>query len=393
MIQRRVLALVVAPLAFLLPSLCAAGDNPPQTTSTSKVTQEKLTSQGRIAIIRGLGAELAYARRPFPLGKTGVTIKNGVVADEQKVSMAVAAYGVAIKPGDQARITQIVFKPKSIIFELNGGPERKQKWYEHIEIDGMGGAYSPAQNIPPEQLNIHGSYVMLAFDKQVPNVSPEEVKKTLGTVLNFNARSASEAYLDTVPPKVKKAITTHQVLVGMDQDMVLMALGRPFQKIREKDPITGNQYEEWIYGQPPQEVKFVRFIGDEVVRLEIMQVNGQKLVKTEKEVDLKKPTVDVAQQTNQPQVVPVNRPSLRRPGEDGPDENTGSGGAVSTQPYPQQVPTNMPGGPTGPDPNAPQGGGPTPPVAQPPPMPVPTRTQTSTPDDNGPPMPGGPGPN
>ena len=51
------------------------------------------------------------------------------------------------------------------------------------------------------------------------------------------------------------------------------------------------EYEEWIYGAPPEDVDFVRFVGDEVVRVETMKVDGQKIVRIDKEVDLNTPTV------------------------------------------------------------------------------------------------------
>ena len=417
MTQRRLFALVVAPIAFLLVSWCAFGDDATQiktasTTQTSASTSsgEKLNSQNRMLIIRGLQAELGYARRPFPMGRGGVTLKNGAIADESKLTTAVAAYGPALKPGDQARITQVIFRQKSIIFEINGGPVRKKKWYEHIEIDAMGGGYSPGQNQQStENMNMHGTFVQLAFDNYVPNLNGDQVKKMLDPVLDFNAKSATQAYLDTVPPKVKAAIQNHQILVGMDHDMVVIAKGRPGQKVREKDPITGNEFEEWIYGNPPQEVQFVRFNGDEVVRLEVMQVNGQKVIKTEKEIDApKKPTVDVAQQGGQPQVVPVNRPSLRRPGEDGPDDNGDAPASPRTSASPQQIPpTTTPGGPDdpnqggarpsptpgGPGVDIPQAGPQTGPgQTQPMSLPIPTTTRTTIPDNNGPPQ-NGPGPN
>jgi hypothetical protein len=103
-------------------------------------------------------------------------------------------------------------------------------------------------------------------------------------VLDFNARNKEQAYLDTVPPKVKEAIQAHHVLVGMNQEMVLHAKGKPPKKVRERAGET--QYEEWIYGEAPADVDFVRFVGDEVVRVETMKVNGEKIVRTEKEVIL-----------------------------------------------------------------------------------------------------------
>src|SRR5436309_12730960 len=99
----------------------------------------------------------------------------------------------------------------------------------------------------------------------------------------------------------------------MNREMVTTSKGRPPKKTREKDGET--EYEEWIYGEPPHDVDFVRFVGDEVVRVETMKVGGEKVVRTEKEVQLpEQPTV--AKGSDEPEVRPANAPTLRRPGED-----------------------------------------------------------------------------
>jgi hypothetical protein len=46
----------------------------------------------------------------------------------------------------------------------------------------------------------------------------------------------------------------------MNREMLIYAKGRPPKKIREKDGEV--EYEEWIYGEPPQDVDFVRMVGD-----------------------------------------------------------------------------------------------------------------------------------
>src|SRR5256885_16874603 len=74
------------------------------------------------------------------------------------------------------------------------------------------------------------------------------------------------------------------------------------------------KYEDWVAGAPPQDVDFVRFVGDEVVRVETMKVDGEKLVRTEKEVNIERPTV--AKTSSEPAVRPPGAPSLRRPGEE-----------------------------------------------------------------------------
>jgi hypothetical protein len=153
-----------------------------------------------------------------------------------------------------------------------------------------------------------------------------------------------EAYLDTLPPKVRDAVKQHQVLVGMNRDMVMAAKGRPPKKIREKDGEV--EYEEWIYGEPPQDVDFVRLAGDEVVRLEIMKVDGQKIVRSEKEVELEQPTV--AKGSTEPQVRPPNAPSLRRPGEDA-DPSSPAAGGRAPAPLPPPDPMGQDGPPAPPN--------------------------------------------
>jgi hypothetical protein len=166
------------------------------------------------------------------------------------------------------------------------------------------------------------------FDNYVPELNPQQLKDLLWPVFDFNAKSAAEAYMETVPPKVKDAIKNHHVLVGMNREMVIYAKGRAPKKVREK--VEENEYEEWIYGDPPQDVDFVRFNGDEVVRVETMKVNGEKSLRTEKEVDLEGATAVAKSSTGSEEMPaggPSKPPSLRRPGEapevdsptDGPD--------------------------------------------------------------------------
>jgi hypothetical protein len=78
-------------------------------------------------------------------------------------------------------------------------------------------------------------------------------------------------------------------------------------------------------------VDFVRFVGDEVVWVETMKMSGEKIVRTDKEVDIA-PQPSVAQ-GQEPGTRPVNAPpSLRRPGE--PVENTNPTTVPSSGPQP-----------------------------------------------------------
>jgi len=276
----------------------------------------RISKETRHEIIQAFNAELVYIRTSFPMGKTGLKLKNGAVTPSgSELQHLMALWGPAAKPGDRARISDIVIKEDHIRFEINGGPIKKKKWYQHIEISGSAsGTITPSES----SANPRGSFVDLYFDKYVPEVTGPELKQLLRPVFDFDAKSAVEAYLETVSPKVKEAIKNHHVLVGMNHDMVIYAMGRPANKVREHDGGVedGVEYEEWIYGTPPQDVDFVRFVGDEVVRVETMKMDGQKIVRIEKEVDLGAPTVAKKQEDR-----PATAPTLRRPGEEMPESN------------------------------------------------------------------------
>jgi hypothetical protein len=272
--------------------------------------QEHISKQTRLDLVRAFNAELVYIRTPFPMGKKGLTLKHGELRPNgQELEQMMAMWGPAAKAGDRARISEIVIKEDRIHFEINGGPVKKQKWYQRIQVGGAGGMTPIAPSDP--NANPRGSYVDLIFDKYVPELSPQQLKDLLHPVFDFNAKSAVEAYLDTLPPKCREAIKSHHVLVGMNREMVITAKGRPPKKIREKDGDT--DYEDWIYGEPPQDVDFVRFVGDEVARVETMKIDGEKEVRTEKEVDLH--TEPAVAKQEEPEIRPANSPTLRRPGE------------------------------------------------------------------------------
>ena len=316
-------------LAILLVfcSLTLAGNTPPP--RISKETREE--------IVHAFNAELVYIRTSFPMGKTGLKLKNGTVTPNgPELQQLMALWGPAAKPGDRARISDVVIKEDHIRFEINGGPI-KHKWYQHIQISaGASGTITPSDS----SANSHGSFVDLYFEKYVPEMTGPELKQLLRPVFDFDAKSALDAYLETVSPQVKNAIQNHRVLVGMNREMVIYAKGRPPKKVRERaDEV---EYEEWIYGTPPQDVDFVRFVGDEVVRVETMKVDGQKIVRVEKEVDLGTPTVAKTQEGR-----PANAPTLRRPGEEMPESTPANPSGT-----PPMAPPPVPTGPgTDPGPN------------------------------------------
>jgi hypothetical protein len=315
-------------LFALMFCVAVAGANDPKTLPPH------ISKQTRMDLIRAFNAELVYVRSPFPMGKTGLTLKDGKLSPNgEELQRMMAMWGPAAKPGDQARISEILVKNDRIHFEINGGPVKKQKLYQRVQVGGGGGMTSVAPSDP--NANPRGSYVDLVFDNYVPELQPQELKDLLHPVFDFNAKSNVEAYLDTLPPKIRDAIKNHQVLVGMNREMVMAAKGRPPKKIREKEGET--EYEEWIYGEPPQDVDFIRLAGDEVVRLETMKVGGEKVVRTEKEVNLEQPSV--AKSSSEPR--PANAPTLRRAGEE--IDSTSPAGNRAPPPLPPPDPIGQDG--------------------------------------------------
>jgi len=311
-------------------------------------------------LVRDLNAEFVFLRKPLPLGGRGVVLSpDGTVAPgDMELRQLVADYGSAGKIGDRVQITNVTFKDNNIIFEINGGPVKKKKWYQHIEIGGMGGMAPVAPG--PDNTKAYGSFIVLRFPGHIPDLTSGQVKRMLAPVLDFSSLSPAESFTKSMPPLVADAIKEHNVLVGMDRQMVEYARGRPDRKIREKDE-QGVAYEEWLYGFPPQEVQFIRFVGDYVTRVEIMTVDGKKIVRTEKEVDLsgEKPKPVEAKTETPP---PAQAPTLRRPGET-PAQQTApttirTGGTVAPPVAPRPDPAGQPTPSPFPDPSVPQQGPP-----------------------------------
>lgn len=302
-----------------------------------------LTKQTRLELIRTMEAEFGFAKKVIPKGTKGLqlTTTGQITPDENTVVMEVATNGPAARPGDKVQITQVLIKDRSIRFELNGGPKKKGHWYDHIEVGGAGGMSTVHQE---KNANAKGSYLDLEFPKYVPEMTAADVKTLLAPVIDFSVKSPTQAYLDTLPPKIKTAIANHEALVGMSKDMVIDALGRPPKRLRERDG--DSDYEEWIYGEPPGDVQFVRFVNEEVIRVEHAQVGGQREIKTAREVkvnpvtgaatvvDPNAPATAAANapapggettaptQTAQARKAPAKPPTMRRPGEE-PEFNPG----------------------------------------------------------------------
>ena len=134
---------------------------------------------------------------------------------------------------------------------------------DHIEI-GMG-----TQTTPISQSNTNapsGTSIALLFDKKVPPLKAAEIKKMLAPVLDFEKRSPTENYVETLPAPVQEAIKQKKAIEGMTPDQVLLAMGRPRHKERSTNK-DGVDTEDWVYGDPPGKITFVTFESSKVVKV------------------------------------------------------------------------------------------------------------------------------
>ncbi len=235
-----------------------ANPNPP-----SKSQSGPLQPMSRLSLVRYIDGELVQIVRAIPSGKKGFHLKAGAPLNENALRMAVSSAGAAIRPGDRAQITNLSFKEKEIVVDVNGGGRGKTRLRDRIQVD-MGGIPT-VTTVPdtPVETNV-GATIFLDFDKPLPDMTAEELQQYLSEVIDFSKRhSAAVQWVDTLPPEIQKAIQDKQPVVGMDHEMVLAALGRPDRKVREKGA-DGNEIEDWIYGTPPAKTIFVSFEGDKV---------------------------------------------------------------------------------------------------------------------------------
>src|SRR5215468_1043730 len=320
---------------FALLAVASAGDKD-SAPKPSNGKSPRMSKQTRMDLIRLVNAELVYVRSPFPMGKDGLKLRDGVVTPSgPQLAQMMAMWGPAAKNGDAVRITNVIFKDNMVHVEINGGPVKKTKWYQRISVGGAGGETPVAPSDP--NANARGSFVDVFFDPYIPEMTGQQFKQILRPVLDFDSKSPEEAYLETIPPNAKEAIQNHIVLVGMNREMVTYSKGRPPKKVREREEDT--EYEEWIYGEPPQDVQFVRFVGDEVVKLETMKVDGTKTVKVDKEISLE-PVTKIAK--DEDAIRPAGAPTLRRPGEESDTPLPGGSGTAPRDNRPTNVPNPGP---------------------------------------------------
>jgi hypothetical protein len=230
---------------------------------------DKLSFDERVEIERGLSAEFATAKVILPHAKKPLVIHSDGSYDKAAWEDALRETGPAARLGDQIQITNVKIESNKILLEINGGT-KSGHWYDHVEI-GMGGSTSPVsrdQNGHP----MNGSHVELVFPGAIPSLKSAEIRRMLAPIFDFEKHSAADQYVDRLPEPVKKAIKEQRAIEGMDHDQVLMAMGKPRNKSRETNK-DGDEVENWVYGEPPGKMIFVKFTEGKVVEVKDSYAN------------------------------------------------------------------------------------------------------------------------
>jgi hypothetical protein len=225
---------------------------------------DKLTFEERVELVRGLMAEYATVKQFLPRSKKALPFESTGSYDKKLWEERGQEHGPAARVGDLVQISKVELGDDKIELEINGGFKGGRKWYERIQV-GMG---TSGRTYPVSTQNTNapgGTSIVILFHKPLEAMKAADVKKILGPVLDFEKRSATELYTETLPEPIQKAIKEKKAVEGMDREQVLLALGRPVRKTREvKDDM---ELEDWIYGQAPGKITFVTFNGSKVIRI------------------------------------------------------------------------------------------------------------------------------
>jgi hypothetical protein len=241
-------AIVIPACLSLLPSLGAANS---------------LKDEDKIELTRGLVAEYATAKVLLPRSKKPLEFDINGTWSKNEWAEAAKLTGAAARTGDTVQITKISIDEDKLVLEINHGIKRGGHWYDHVQV-GMGPTVGPVAQ-PSDSNAASGTYIAILFHKPLEPMKAADVKKLLAPILDFEKRTATELYVDTLTPEMKQAVQDKRVLVGMTREQVILAVGRPAHKSRETK--NGVEEEYWVYGMPPGKITFVTLVGEKVTKV------------------------------------------------------------------------------------------------------------------------------
>jgi len=223
----------------------------------------QISRDAKFEILRTVMADQAAARIAMPFGTSGVDLSDGGEVNQQRLEADIKKNGQSIEMGKVVTVTEISFDDNKIEIELDGGGKNKKGFLDRLEV-GVGTQTRPVSKDDPKKAK--GSKVVLKFASKVPpDLTPAELKQLLSPVLDFEKHNFLKTGIDALPPEFQEAVKVKEARIGMDRTTVIMALGRPDKKVREK--VDGMETEDWIYFQRGLRAQFVTFENDVVVRI------------------------------------------------------------------------------------------------------------------------------
>src|SRR5262249_41497620 len=181
-----------------------APDDPQQQGARSQARRDKGQESSKLDLIRYVSGEFAKAAKSLPAGKEGFLQYVDKPLNQELLDRAVATHGAAVRAGDNAQITKLEFRDHTIVVDVNGGGRGKKHFLDHLQID-MGGMPTMRSTSDVQQQNSPagvqpgaGSTLFLEFKKDIPDLTPDELKQLLSPFLDFSKqRSASVQCVDT----------------------------------------------------------------------------------------------------------------------------------------------------------------------------------------------------
>lgn len=223
----------------------------------------QVSQKNRFEILGTVIADTAESKVPMPFGGEGVTVLEDGEIDESNLYKELGEEGRSVDEGEVVTVTAISFEDDRIEIELNGGGKSKKSFLDRLEI-GVGARTMPVNQNDFEE--IKGSKVVLLFNHKAPEDLTADILRTfLSPVLDFNERNFMETGIDSLSEEFREAVLAKEARIGMDKATVLLALGRPNDRVRER--VDGVEREDWLYRKLGFHVDFITFENGIVVRI------------------------------------------------------------------------------------------------------------------------------
>jgi hypothetical protein len=226
----------------------------------------QLSRDARYDLLRTIIADQAAARVALPFGADGVELSDSGQVNQDKLEKDIRKNGQSIEAGKVVTVTNLAFDDSKIEVELDGGGKNKKSVFDRIQVGvGVGSTTTPVGR-DDKTAKAKGTKIVVHFAKKVPpNLSPDQLKEILTPLLDFNKRTFMKTGIDALPPEFQEAVKAKEARIGMDRSTVIMALGRPDNRIREtKDGIYN---ETWLFHLRGNRMLFVKFENDVVVEI------------------------------------------------------------------------------------------------------------------------------